>query len=224
MASNRDVSSQSHRPRREFTCDEYQKMVEAGIVDPQGRHVFTSAEYRKMIDEGILGPKDRVELIGGEILVKPPRTLNELLVIGQMNQLFLGADDDRFSLVRLLPLQLTPDFTAEPDLVMLRGVVRGYFGLEAIPLDSVLLAIEVTDSSKNTNMDVDTNLFAGAGIPELWLVHLHEQQIERFLDVGPEGYRDHSVLHWGDRLAPAAFPDREFPVGDVVSPRLQGQE
>ena len=57
-----------------------------------------------------------------------------MLVIGQMNRFFLGVDEDRFSLVRLLPLQLTPDFTAEPDLVMLRGVVRGYFGLEAIPL------------------------------------------------------------------------------------------
>ena len=45
------------------------------------------------------------------------------------------------------------------------GVVRGYFGLEAIPLDSVLLAIEVTDSSKNANMDVDPNLFAGAAFP-----------------------------------------------------------
>ena len=72
MASNRDASAQLHRPRREFTSEEYQKMVEAGIVDLQGRHVFTSAECAKMIDEGILDPKERVELIGERSLSGRP--------------------------------------------------------------------------------------------------------------------------------------------------------
>jgi Uma2 family endonuclease len=98
---------------------------------------------------------------------------------------------------------------------------RYYFG-NADPSD-VLLVIEVADSSLNYDRDVKAHIYGRAGIPETWVLNLPGDCIERFLEPGPNGYAQHTVLRRGDKVSPVSLPDMELAVDDLLPPQHTGQ-
>ena len=65
--------------------------------------------------------------------------------------------------------------------------------------------------------DVKAPLYAGAGVPETWLVDLPGERIEVHRDPGPKGYREVAANGRGAVLRPLALPELEVPVDAVLS-------
>ena len=82
--------------------------------------------------------------------------------------------------------------------------------------DDIILIIEDAQSSLAYDRDTKSRLYAGAGVPETWVVDLQARAIERFTDPGPDGYREHTVLRSGDRLSPALLPDVALDVSSLL--------
>ncbi len=59
-------------------------------------------------------------------------------------------------------------------------------------------------------------LYARSGIPEVWLIDLQQETLTVYRDPTPDGYRTARVLHRGDSIAPAAFPERALAVVDLL--------
>jgi Uma2 family endonuclease len=66
--------------------------------------------------------------------------------------------------------------------------------------EDIHLLIEVADTSLEKDQKVKLPLYAAAGIPEVWIVNLPEQQLEQYTEPAAEGYRSIRIYRAGDRL------------------------
>ena len=183
---------------------------------------FTVEEYFRMVEVGILQPKERVELIEGEILLMPPMGFHHTWGVSQYAHAFISRASNRFIVQIQSTFRLSESSAPEPDLVVLKFREDRYYFGNADPSD-VLLVIEVADSSLNYDRDVKAHIYGRAGIPETWVLNLPGDCIERFLEPGPNGYAQHTVLRRGDKVSPVSLPDMELAVDDLLPPQHTGQ-
>jgi Uma2 family endonuclease len=94
----------------------------------------------------------------------------------------------------------------QPDVALLRP--RSDFYESATPgPESVLLLIEVADTSLPYDRGVKLRLYARAGIREVWLVDLVRNQVEVHREPAQEGYQRSEIHGPGDPLVPVALPE-----------------
>jgi Uma2 family endonuclease len=179
------------------------------------RRRFTVDEYYLMAKVGILNEDDRVELIEGEIVEMSPigsrhaanvKRLIDLLSPHLNRRAIIGAQD---------PVRLGEHSEPQPDISLLRPRADFYAGAHPGPED-VLLLIEVADTSADYDRQVKIPLYARAGIGEVWLVDLTQNQVEVYRQPGPRGYRQILMPTAEDRLAPQALPDLELSPRDIL--------
>ena len=92
----------------------------------------------------------------------------------------------------------------EPDVSWV--VKRNYWQGKPGPKD-ILLIIEVADSSLEEDTGEKAVLYAGAGIPDYWVVNLRNRTIEVRHDPRPDGYQSVAVFSGNDELQPLACPE-----------------
>jgi len=145
------------------------------------RRSFTVAEYERMGQIGIFSEDDRVELVCGEIIEMSPIGERHAACVDFLTQ-FITLRLRRDAIVRVQnPVQLDDYSEPQPDIAVLKR--RDDFYRRAHPRpEDVLLVIEVSDSPLEYDRKVKTPLYAGAGIPEAWLVNLPEERIEVYSD------------------------------------------
>lgn len=181
---------------------------------------WTRQEYDLMIEAGVLTPEDRVELIDGEILAVTPQGSPHATGVSLALEA-LSAAFGRGAYVRIqLPLALGQDSEPEPDVAVVAGAVRDY--RDAHP-QSALLVVEVADSTLAFDRDVKGSLYARSGIPEYWLVNLVDACVEVHRDpmVAPHArlgwqYRTVERVGRGDSIAPLSRPQARIPVIDLL--------
>ena len=141
------------------------------------RHTFTTDEYHRMAETGILTEDDRVELINGEIIAMSPINSPHASVVDRISN-FLKEEIGKSVIVRVQsPLLLSDLSEPEPDVMLLKPRDDFYASAHPQPND-VYLLIEVADSSLPIDRKVKLPVYAAAGVPEVWIVNLANQQIE----------------------------------------------
>ncbi len=182
---------------------------------------FTVAEYYRMAEVGILHHTERVELLDGEIIVMAPmgdRHANGVRRIGQALQRMARL---AVTVSVQCPLRLDDYSEPEPDVALLRFREDGYITHPG-PAD-VLVVMEVSDSTLDFDREVKSKRYAAAGIPEMWVMNLPGDCLDRLDQPGPAGYARHTVFRRGDKISPAALPDLELAVADLLPPRTTMQ-
>jgi Uma2 family endonuclease len=179
------------------------------------RHRFSVDDYEQMIEKGILGENDRVELIRGEILDKMAIGDPHTATVKRLNHLFSRLVGDRVTLSIQDPIRL-PDSEPEPDVALLRPQADYYASGKPLPPD-VFLLIEVADSSLDFDRDVKRPLYAQSGIGEYWIVNLTDDCLEVYRRPQPDGsYGDVQTLRRGDQVEVTALPGLLLPVTDLL--------
>jgi Uma2 family endonuclease len=92
---------------------------------------------------------------------------------------------------------------------------EGYFRKLPGPED-VLLLIEVSDTSLSYDRNVKLPLYARAGIPEVWIVDLASETIERHTEPTAEGYRLVRRTRRGETLRSEGLGALVLPVDAVL--------
>jgi len=178
-------------------------------------HRFTVDEYYRMAEAGILTEKDRVELIEGEIVDMTPIGHRHALCVSLMTELFAVGFRDVAMVWAQNPLRLGQRSETQPDLTLLRRRPDLY-ATRPPTVGDVLLLIEVSDTTAESDRRVKVPLYSRTGVPEVWLADLEHGTITVYLDPTPDGYRAARVLRRGERVAPTAFPDRALAVSDLL--------
>jgi Uma2 family endonuclease len=178
-----------------------ERATQAAVCLP--RRAFTVAEVERMAEVGLLHEDDRVELIGGELVVMSPKgyrheILKELLLRRWMRAL----PDDLFVMPETI-FRLAGDTFLEPDLLVWRKPVT----LETIRGDNVLLAVEIADSSLGYDLGRKPAIYAQAGVRELWVIdavqrdsHVHRRPAE-------DGYGEVRRVPAGEAITPLLAPE-----------------
>ncbi|MGQ9880607.1 MAG: Uma2 family endonuclease [Armatimonadota bacterium] len=102
----------------------------------------------------------------------------------------------------------------EPDVAIVPGEPGDY--RDTHPTTAVLVA-EVAPSLLEYDRQVKGLLYAGANIPEYWLVNLEERCVEVYRDPTPEiGYRWRRIYTSGETLSCLQKPDSPINVSDLL--------
>jgi Uma2 family endonuclease len=136
---------------------------------------WTRQEYDRMVEAGVLTENDRVELIGGEILAVTPQNSPHATAVVLASDTLRSVLPPDCHVRSQLPLALGDDSEPEPDVAIVRGPVRAYH--DAHPQSAVLI-LEVADSSLAFDRRVKGSLYARAGVSEYWIINLVDSVVE----------------------------------------------
>lgn len=106
-----------------------------------------------------------------------------------------------------------PPYSApEPDIIVTdapRG--EGY-----VPVGSVALAIEIADTSLKYDLTVKKAVYAGAGIPEYWVVDVRHRRVHQFWSPGTSGYGEERIVPSDSLLASATMAELAVDGGGIL--------
>lgn len=178
------------------------------------RHRFRVEDYQRMVEAGILRPGDRTELIDGEILDVTPIGRRHAAMVNRLDRLFQRALGDRAIVAVQNPIVLDEYSEPQPDIAILLPRPDFYESDLPSPGD-VLLLIEIADSSAKPDREQKIPRYAHAGVAEAWLVDLDQQNVRIYSESSPGGYRIVTVSRPGEIISPQAFPDVTIAVADL---------
>lgn len=173
---------------------------------------FTVEEYHKMGEAGILREGDRVELIDGEVVEMNPIGWRHARSVSHLNMKLVRAVGDRYIVGVQNPITLSQHGEPQPDLMIYNEPPPG-----RLPgPEEVLVLIEVSDPTLSYDRNVKLPRYALASIPEVWIVDLQGETVERHNDPRDGVYRRTEKARRGDQLASEALPGLLVPVNDAL--------
>jgi len=166
---------------------------------------FTVDQFLALCAQGLFDAYAKSELIEGEILVmnaqhsRHSRVKTRLAVrIGNALQALGSPFEPQVE----ASVRLDDGSLPEPDIVL-----TSYRGSGVVPVETVALLIEVSDSTLETDLGRKADLYAQAGVPEYWVVDLNENRV--LLHTNPRGdgsgYDGQLDVLFGERLCAVAI-------------------
>lgn len=152
------------------------------------RRLINAAEYHLMQRAGILTADDKVELLRGEIIHMSPRSSQHSNTVRRITQLLYQKVASSTVISVQEPISMSDLSEPEPDVALLSQPHSKYQGRHPQPLD-VLLLIEVSLSTLESDRTIKLPLYSEAGIPECWIVNLQEGEVEVYRQPLADGYR-----------------------------------
>jgi Uma2 family endonuclease len=167
------------------------------------RRRFTVAEVEAMVAAGVMDEDERVELIGGELVPMSPKGIQHEVVKRALVDQWIRARPEEVRLAPETTFRLSEDTYLEPDIV----IYPRTSGLRGLTGATVLLVVEIADSSLRYDIGRKAALYAGFGIAELWVIDAVRLTTRAFREPGANGYRDARDFGPADRLVPLLAPD-----------------
>lgn len=169
---------------------------------------FSVDDYAKMRTAGILDEKDRVELIDGEVRCMSPIGTRHYAMVNYLNRKLVQMVGEAGIVSIQNPIQLDDYTEPEPDVVVMLPRPNYYADSKILPAD-ILLVIEVADSSLNYDRHEKLPRYAIAGVPEVWIVDIEDDQymIEQYSAPRDGHYsskKEHSI---GETVVSVSMPD-----------------
>jgi Uma2 family endonuclease len=167
------------------------------------RRRFTVAEVEAMVAAGVMEEDERVELIGGELVPMSPKGNHhetvKIALIDQWNR----ARPMNCTVAQETTFRLSEDTYLEPDVVIYpRGT-----GLSGLTSATVMLVVEIADSSLGYDTGRKAALYASFGIRELWVIDAVRLVTRVFREPTADGYREMRHFFAQDRLVPLFAPE-----------------
>jgi Uma2 family endonuclease len=183
-------------------------------------------QYEKMVEAGVLKSGERVELIDGLLLQKmtqhPPHATSVEATTEALRAVLL----EGWVVRDRKPIRLATS-EPEPDVTVARGPRRLYEERHPRPADIAAL-VEVADSSLDEDRSDKNAMYARARIAVYWIVNLVHAQVEVYTDPRAgrnPGYRLRHDYRIGEDV-PVVVDGREvgrIPVRDLLPSTLVGE-
>jgi Uma2 family endonuclease len=156
------------------------------------RRKFTVGDLDRMVEAGILDPDEHIELLDGELFLmgrQGPEHRTLTILVRQVVEAAYGREghvQDHSNL-------LLDDFNfPEPDVAVIRGEPREY--MDRLPTGTdVLLVVEVTVTSHARDRR-KIRTYARAGIAEYWILDVPARTLTVHRNPRAEGYRLVEIL------------------------------
>jgi Uma2 family endonuclease len=175
---------------------------------------ITVEEFDQMVELGIIKPDERIELVEGHLVPLEPMNAPHASLAARLNHV-LQPLSGRALLWPQLPLVISDRSKPLPDMGLLHR--RGDFYREHLPdPEDVFAVIEVSDTTLKFDRGTKLVAYARAGIPEYWIVDVNEKTIEICRDPHDLGYGSRKSAGKGDSVSFAAFPDVVFSVDELL--------
>jgi Uma2 family endonuclease len=176
-------------------------------------HRWTREEYDRMLDAGVLSEQARLELVDGEIVEMTPQksahSTGTALVVDALRQCFSAGYHVRSQ----MPLAIDDRSEPEPDAAVVEGGIRDY--ADHHPRAAVLV-VEVADSTLSFDRMSKAAVYARSGVPEYWILNLRERTLEAHRCPSSSVYTERVTLTADQEVSPLAAPQQRIRVADLL--------
>jgi Uma2 family endonuclease len=179
------------------------------------RRPFTVDEYDRMVEVGILGKEDHVELIEGEILEMSPIGFRHAACVDRANALLTPALVGKVIVRVQGPIRMGDYSKPQPDLILLEPR-KDYYAVKGAITRNALLVIEVSDTSIRYDRGPKLRVYAMHGVSEVWIEDLTTDTLLVFREPSGEIYKTQLTLQRTDSVSPLAFPNLRLSVSDLL--------
>ncbi len=136
---------------------------------------FTVDQFLALCDQGLFEDYAKSELIEGEIVVMNAQYTRHAraktnLAFALMQA--LTATKSPLSVLVEVAVKLSDGSLPEPDITL-----TSYHGAGVVPVETVALVIEVSDSTLDYDLGVKADLYANTGVPEYWVIDVNENRV-----------------------------------------------
>ena len=162
-------------PPYRLSVDEYERLVEAGVLDDP-----------------------RVELIDGYLVKKMGKNPPHIWAVDQLLDLLKPLTPGWWCR-KEDPVRI-PDFDEpEPDIAVVRGSRDDYRDRIPEPKD-IALVVEVADSTLDRDQGKKWDAYAHGRIAVCWIINLVHRRVEVYTDPGPAGYESCQFFTTGQEV------------------------
>jgi Uma2 family endonuclease len=167
-------------------------------------------EYERLAEIGFFGADERLELVGGVLVVREPQGSRHATGIRRVETLLRKVFASGWDVRSQLPVALDDESEPEPDVVVVPGTYDDY--RDAHPTRPVLI-VEVADSGLAFARVDKASLYARARVPDYWVANLVEGVLEVYREPAPSEespygwmYGNAARLGRGEFVTPLAAP------------------
>ena len=167
-------------------------------LDARNKHRLTVDEFLLLDREGAFGDR-RTELFEGEVYYMGPKHRPHARTVTQLVIALAKALEEISSPLSVLTdisVRLSEHDVPEPDIAFTDAPE----GDSILPVESVKLLIEVADSTLAQDIGLKAALYAGAGVPEYWVVDVNRRVMHQMWAPGPEGHAERRKVPFGERI------------------------
>jgi Uma2 family endonuclease len=181
------------------------------------RRAFSSEDVRGMVDAGVLAEDERIELIGGDLLVMAAKGYAHELIKKALVRAFVLAAADDVDVGVEMTIEFSRDVLLEPDIVIFprNRLKKSDTGFAQLDGGDCLLVVEVAVSSLNYDKELKAVVYAGLGVREFWVIDANERVA--WIHTGPSQNGWASILERGpsETLTTPAVPKFAIRLGDI---------
>lgn len=181
---------------------------------------WTRAEYDRLIQLGVFKSEDRIELIGGELIVSEPPSPEHYTAMRNSVRALEAAFGPDWEVRPDGPVALDDESEPEPDVAVVPGSARDY--RHAHPSRPVL-TLEISLYSLATDRVRKASLYARARLADYWILNLIAGVLEVYRDPVPNpdapfgwSYARREVVDASGRVSPLAAPSASVAVSDLL--------
>ncbi len=181
---------------------------------------WTRLEYDRLVEAEFLGPEDRIELLGGHMIVKEPQYSPHATSICLVQAVLIAAFGAGWTVRAQMPVALDEESEPEPDVSVVPGDPRDY--RDAHP-ERPALIVEVALSRLRFDREHKGSLYARAGIVDYWIVNIPNRRLEIYREPEPDetaafGWRYGRSITLGpdERIAPLAVAQASILIADLL--------
>ena len=189
----------------------------ARAADGLPRRAFTVDDIDRMIEAGIVTEDERFELIEGDLVMMSAKHVAHDRVKHFLNMALVRAAPDGMFVGIEATLQLARDILVEPDITVIsKSVYNVPPKIFAQPRpEDVLPLIEVAASSLTYDRRIKARLYARHGIREFWVVDANE--CITWIHTGPSGDGWASIVERGPKeaLTTTALPNFSIRLSEI---------
>jgi Uma2 family endonuclease len=189
----------------------------ARAADGLPRRAFTVDDINRMMEVGIFSEDERFELIEGDLVMMSPKHVAHERIKNALNTALVRALPENAFVSIEGTIQLAHDILVEPDITV---ISKSVYDVDpktfAQPRpEDVLLLIEVAVSSMRYDRKIKARLYARHGIREFWVIDAN--RCVTWIHTGPAGDGWSSIVERGPKetLTSAALPNFAIRLGDM---------
>jgi len=180
-------------------------MTAASVLEQPVPHRLTVADFELLAESGAFQHNSRTELIEGEIFAMNAlgrfHSLTHSRLFFRLCTALIALDCGLEPLIAP-SVRMPPDSEPEPDIV----VTSQARGKGPVPLVSVNLLIEVSDSTLSFDLVRKARVYAHHGVPEYWVIDVNSETLIQHWEPQGDAYAQRVTHKLGTMLTAATLP------------------
>jgi Uma2 family endonuclease len=182
------------------------------VADGLPRRAWTVDEVERMVEYGVLREPEPFELIGGELVAMAPKDRRHEVLRTELILYWADRRARDLKIASETPLRLGQHDAPEPDLIVFPANLLA----PDVRADTVLLVVEVSDSSLPVDLGTKAPRYATSGVREYWVINARSLVTTVHREPRPNGDYAHRQEHGAtEMLVPTLAPSLTVRLADL---------